>query len=276
MCSSQSDREKKKKKKRNRRRTRKKKAVPSGPSECSSKMSNGAHLQQRSALEDVTTGASPAPAVLQREESSSPVQDPRAVPPGVRVAAVMTIAPDSVEKARKRKRTPAKQQERKTLTAKKRRLVVLKVLKQEEGRGALTGREAPQQHHRQQEQEPQQQQAEEGEGGGQVPAAWTSNLGKGWNKDDLAKLTRMAASRTFLQQQIPEHPADAEELDFELISKYFGRCTVDGRASCKVLHGGRGGRGSALNLGRPLNRWICLWVRHHSLPSAAILAQAQP
>jgi hypothetical protein len=60
------------------------------------------------------------------------------------------------------------------------------------------------------------------------------NLGKAWNKEDLAKLARLAQDKEFLQATIPDHPdlnsSSSNDLDWELISSYFGRFSKGGVA----------------------------------------------
>jgi hypothetical protein len=59
------------------------------------------------------------------------------------------------------------------------------------------------------------------------------NLGKAWNKEDLAKLARLAEDKDFLLATIPDHPDPASsngDLDWELISSYFGRSSKGGVA----------------------------------------------
>jgi hypothetical protein len=53
------------------------------------------------------------------------------------------------------------------------------------------------------------------------PAA-TANLGRAWSKADVATLARLAEDRAFLLLTIPQHPPGGE-LDWELISRHFGR-----------------------------------------------------
>ena len=58
----------------------------------------------------------------------------------------------------------------------------------------------------------------------QPPAdqAATANLGRAWSKADVATLARLAEDRAFLLLTIPQHPPGGE-LDWELISRHFGR-----------------------------------------------------
>lgn len=59
--------------------------------------------------------------------------------------------------------------------------------------------------------------------------ASTSNLGKAWTKADLTNLARLAEDPAFLREAIPDHPP-GEELNWEIISRYFGRYSKGGNA----------------------------------------------
>jgi hypothetical protein len=61
------------------------------------------------------------------------------------------------------------------------------------------------------------------------------NLGKAWNKQDLAKLARLAEDKDFLRATIPDHPEltssnNGNDLDWDLISSHFGRYSKGGVA----------------------------------------------
>jgi hypothetical protein len=53
-------------------------------------------------------------------------------------------------------------------------------------------------------------------------AADIRNLKKSWSRADTTKLARMGRDRAYLVELIPDH-SPAGDLDWELISKYFGR-----------------------------------------------------
>jgi len=59
------------------------------------------------------------------------------------------------------------------------------------------------------------------------------NLGKAWNKEDLAKLARLAEDKEFLLATIPNHPDPGSsngDLNWDLISSHFGRASKGGVA----------------------------------------------
>jgi hypothetical protein len=148
-----------------------------------------------------------------------------------------------------RKRKQRKKQ-RKTLTAKGKRAAVVGVLAETELAKAaeMTGVAAAQAIREDDNSEPQQQQQQEVQplgpavqpsspaGAAPSPAsidpAATANLGRAWSKADIATLARLAEDRAFLVQTVAGHPADGD-LDWELISRHFGRCRGGGYT---VLH----------------------------------------
>ena len=73
------------------------------------------------------------------------------------------------------------------------------------------------------------------------PTPETCNIGKSWTKEDLAKLTRLVEDSNYLHELIPDHPSSSitttttsttrvAEMDWELISKSFGRYSKGGTA----------------------------------------------
>lgn len=61
------------------------------------------------------------------------------------------------------------------------------------------------------------------------PNGSSRNLGKPWGKSDLQNLARLAEDREFLKETITNHPRDGD-LDWEVISAYFGRWSKGGAA----------------------------------------------
>ena len=136
--------------------------------------------------------------------------------------------------AKRRRSSGSKRPERKTLTVRCKRAAVLGVLADVElqraaaapaAAAAAPGASAQQQQQQQRAPAqappaPQQQQ----QAAAQPPAdpAATANLGRAWSKADVATLARLAEDRAFLLLTIPQHPPGGE-LDWELISRHFGR-----------------------------------------------------
>ncbi|PSC72522.1 putative manganese-transporting ATPase PDR2 [Micractinium conductrix] len=107
----------------------------------------------------------------------------------------------------------------------------------------------PPQQQQQQQQQPEQQQQQQPEQQQQQPPppqpqqpqqpddpSATANLGRAWSKADITKLTRLAEDRAFLLAALPQHPAEGE-LDWELISRHFGRHSRGGMAVKQQYNG---------------------------------------
>ncbi|KAL4443513.1 hypothetical protein ABPG75_011250 [Micractinium tetrahymenae] len=141
----------------------------------------------------------------------------------------------------KKKRKSSKKKERKTLTAKGKRAAVLAVLADVEVNGAAAATAAaagaqaatpPREQQQQQQQQQQHHHQPQAAGATAAPAedpAATANLGRAWSKADIGMLARLAEDRAFLLATIPQHPAEGE-LDWELISRHFGRYSRGGVA----------------------------------------------
>lgn len=166
-----------------------------------------------------------------------------AAAPAANPAAALQAAPPAgeAEQPRKRRREESggggkrRQRERKTLTAKGKRAAVLGVLAASELQRATAAAGVPLAQPQQQAQAS--QAAELGEAAADAAAAPgpggdpgdTASLGRAWSKADISTLARLAEDRAFLVQTIPRHPPDGE-LDWELISRHFGRYSRGGTA----------------------------------------------
>ena len=141
--------------------------------------------------------------------------------PPAAVQEAFTVLPSPPPVARKKQRKTTK---RKTLTSKGRKAVVLNVLATVEAQkmsaGATTS--APPPAVVQPPPPPQHT-------GDVDDAAATCNKGKAWSKADLTKRARLAEDPAYLRQVIPDHPL-GDELDWEIISRFFGRFSKGGTA----------------------------------------------